>query len=155
MKEEDGAILGVDFGFKRVGLAICDPNRRLAVGLETLHGLSGRSLARAIRFIARQRNVHSVVIGHPCLFFQPTENDDTFYNVIDGIERLTLALKQMGFEVILWDEACTSSAVLSVRKRWKHITRIGSGSKKEGWVDAAAASLILQSYLDWYNTENT
>lgn len=60
-----GRILAIDFGEKRVGVAISDVERRLAVPLEVLERRSDRQVASAIAAIARREEVVSLVVGEP------------------------------------------------------------------------------------------
>ncbi len=133
----NGAILGVDYGTHWVGLAICDPERRLAVMLDTLIGFSDRRLSRAIMAIARLRQSQEIVIGYP-------NDGDIGGKVIKGITKLKGALERKGFHVILWDESYTSYAAISARREIP-----GANLKhQKKWIDSAAATFILQSYLD-------
>jgi len=143
-----GAILGVDYGLKRVGLAVSDENGRLAVGVGWLEGLSGRSLARRIKAEADKRNAKLVVIG------QPPEGARDSDRVAAGVDELTTALEKMGLDTERYDESYTTSTVLAERKKYG-----GKSSKPRGWIDEAAAILILQSYIDMlkstYSNGNT
>jgi len=132
-----GTILGIDYGLKRVGLAVSDENGRLAVGAGWLEGLSGRSLARRIKAEADKRNAKLVVIG------QPPEGVRDSDRVAAGADELAAALEKMGLETKRHDESYTTSTVLAERKKYG-----GKSSKPRGWIDEAAAILILQSYID-------
>ena len=57
--------LGIDFGEKRIGLAISDPAGRLALPLTTLERRNDRSALRQIAEIARQEGVERLVLGEP------------------------------------------------------------------------------------------
>jgi len=132
-----GALLGVDFGLKRVGLAFSDGIHRVAVGAGWLEGLSGRTLARAIKAAARQRKIETVIIG------RPPEGAREVEKVIAGVNALAASLSRMGLKVIWQDEDFTTARVLADRKKIG-----GKSSKPKGWVDEAAAILILQDYID-------
>ncbi len=136
-KGRRGAIFGVDYGLKRVGLAVSDPEGRVAVGAGRLEGLSGRALARAIGAAARSRGAEVVVIG------QPSGEGRGHEEVTSGTTALSAALERMGFEVAGWDESYTTAEALAARRRFG-----GRSSASKGWADEAAAILILQSYLD-------
>ena len=134
---ENEVILGVDYGLKRVGLAVGYLSQRMAVGAGWLEGLSGRSLARAVKAEAVKRGSGVVVIG------QPPEGARDNDRVIAGADSLVAALERMGMKVVRWDESYTTSAVISDRKKYG-----GKSSRPRGWIDEAAAILILQSYID-------
>ncbi len=134
---EPGAILCVDFGLKRVGLAVTDPRRRTAVGAGCIEGLSGRSLARAVRAEAAKRGVKVILIG------QPPQGARGVEPVIRGADALAEASRRFGLEVIRWDESYSTSEALAARRTYGGKSRAG-----RGWIDEAAAVLILRSYLD-------
>ncbi|MDP8239101.1 MAG: RuvX/YqgF family protein [Candidatus Hatepunaea meridiana] len=137
MSNISGAILGVDFGLKWVGLAVCDNRQTIAVGAGWLEDISGRSLARRIRIEAEERLAKTILIGQPPIGARNSER------VVAGANILAESLRKMGFEVIRWDESYTTAAVLTDRKRIG-----GKSSKPKGWLDEAAAILILQGYID-------
>ena len=136
-----GPILAVDFGLKRVGLAVCDPGRRVAVGAGYLEGISGRKLARAVKAEAIKRDAGTVLIG------EPPEGARGVEPVIKGADILANALQKWGFNVLRWDESYTTSSVLSTRRQYGGKSKTG-----KGWIDEASAVLILQSYLDYLHT---
>jgi putative Holliday junction resolvase len=133
--------LGVDFGTKRVGLAVSDPTGTLATPLETLSRRAGKRppLAEMER-IAKSLGVEHVVMGLP-LDLQGVENE-WCQEVRDVGRRLG---ERLGVGVSFVDERMTSvRAEREVRGAGlpKH-----EREKKER-VDAAAARGILQAWLD-------
>jgi putative Holliday junction resolvase len=133
--------MGVDFGTKRIGLAVSDPTNTVATPLDTLHRRAGKRppLARMAE-IAREFEVDRVVVGLP-LGLDGEENP-WCAEVRDLGARLG---ERIGAEVAFVDERMTSvraeravrSLGLSKRER-----------EQKGRVDAAAAQLILQAWLD-------
>ena len=57
--------LGIDFGEKRIGLAISDPEGRLALPLEVVERTDDRTAASAIAEIVEREEVTSLVVGEP------------------------------------------------------------------------------------------
>ena len=134
---DKGAILAVDYGLKRVGLAVCDPDRKVAVGAGMIENLSGRKLARAVYKEAVDRNAKVVLVG------LPPEGATDVEPVIEGADRLSNNLQKMGMEIWRWDESFTTFEALKSRRM------IGGKSKrKKKWVDEAAAVIILRTFLD-------
>lgn len=134
-------VMGVDYGRKRVGIAVSDPTGTLASPLETLTRRSGkRPPVAAISRLADREGVEHVVLGLP-LELDGTENEwcrevRDFGNAL--ATRLDLPLTFI-------DERLTS-----VRAE-EAMRAAGSGKairKDKGRVDSAAAALILQSFLD-------
>lgn len=60
-----GRLLGVDYGTRRVGLAVCDPDRRIASPLTTLERTDATRDAEALRRIVAEEQVVAVVVGLP------------------------------------------------------------------------------------------
>jgi len=137
-------ILGVDDGRRRIGLAISDPTGTLARPAETVTGhddpaAAAREVAAAIqRLEAGDEAVGAIVVGLP-LRLDGTPNEQTGHARALAAElgRLT------GLEIILQDERLTSREAesrLAVRERdWR---------VRKKRLDAAAAAVMLQEYLD-------
>ena len=133
----EGAILAVDFGLKRVGLAVCDPHRKVAVGAGLIVGKQGRALSRSVMAEAQRRNVMTLLIG------SPPEGAREVEPVIAGADILSRDLEKKGFEIKRWDESYTTSMALSIRRNIG-----GKGKKEKEWIDEASAIILLQSYID-------
>ena len=134
-------VLGVDFGERRVGLAVSDPTGTLATPVETLTRRAGKRppLAR-MEAVARALGVGRVVFGLP-LDLRGEEND-----WCAEVRRVGDALaRRLDVPIDYVDERMTSvRAERAVRS-----SGLPKGRREEkGRVDAAAAALILQSWLD-------
>lgn len=132
-----GRLLGVDFGLKRIGLAICDSEGRIAVGAGRIQGTNSKALIVKVIDEARSRGVQGVIVGQPNV---TRGNED----VIDGVTRLVDQLTKSGFQVATWSEAYTSAEALTARKYFG-----GKKSSDKSWTDEAAAIILLQDYLAW------
>ena len=62
---ERGALVGLDLGTKTIGVAVSDPDRRLATGVETLHRTAFKADAARLLAIAGERNAVGFVLGQP------------------------------------------------------------------------------------------
>jgi len=134
-------ILGVDFGTRRIGLAISDPTGTIAAPLPTITRRAGkRPPVQAIAEIAREWEAIDIVVGLPLT--SEGEESDWTREVRDFGTRLA---DRTGLGVAYLDERFTSARAervirsLGLKKRQRE--------QKER-VDAAAAVLILQAYLD-------
>jgi len=134
-------ILAIDFGLKRIGLAVSDALGITAQGLPTLHRTRLGDDLSAIQALAARYSVREVIVGDPRGHSgQPTAMASKAARFRDLLQ------KGLRLEVKLWDERLTSveanrllkSAGLSQGKRLKA-------------VDQVAATLLLQNYLDWRN----
>jgi len=131
-------IVSVDFGKKRVGIAIADPLRLFTQPFGTFS--PDRSLD-VLKEIHADEGIDTIVLGWP-LTLEGEEGAATrfvepFYN------RIRKALE--GVEIIKWDERF-SSEVARESIRSAGVGRKGRRDKAR--VDAAAAAVILQEYLD-------
>ncbi len=134
-------VMGVDYGRKRVGIALSDPTGTLASPLETLTRRAGkRPPVAAIGRVADREGVEHVVLGLP-LELDGTEND-WCREVRDFGEALAARLN---LPLTFIDERLSSV-------RAEEAMRAAGSSKAmrrdKGLVDSAAAAVILQSFLD-------
>lgn len=130
--------LGVDPGLKRVGLAASDEAGELASPHKTLLRKDDASLVRDLAQEARALGVAEIVMGLP-LRMSGEEGPEAL-----RAKRLARALeRESGLPVVLWDERLTTvSAERQLRSSGLR------GDKKKALIDQAAATLLLQSYLD-------
>jgi putative Holliday junction resolvase len=134
-------VIGIDFGKRRIGLAVSDPTGTIASPLETLKRRAGkRPPIGRLEEIVRAHGAERVVLGLP-LDLRGEEND--WCREIRSVgERLGTRL---GLPVDYIDERMTSVRAerairsLGLKKRQR---------EQKGRIDAAAAVLILQSWLD-------
>jgi putative Holliday junction resolvase len=132
-------LLGLDVGDKRVGIALSDESATLASGLDTLERVGPRKDLKAIAALVRQHGVSDVVVG------LPRNLDGSLgpqaQKVLQFMDELRPVVK---VPVVSWDERFTSAMATQ--------TLIEAGVSRrgrKGVVDKVAATLILQSYLDY------
>ena len=131
-----GALLAVDFGLKRIGLAVCDPDRLIASPLSTTDNDTGTD-ARFTELVTRSKFA-GIVVGLP-LHANGDESDMSRQARTFAIHLATLT----GLPVVMWDERCTSAAAEGVLREAKL-----NWKKRKGKVDRVAAQMILQSFID-------
>ena len=136
--------MGLDVGEKRIGIAISDATATLArpVGVLKAAGLSANTVtmvsAEIARLAAEDDPVSSIIVG------LPRRLDGSSSDMTSRVERFAADLgTRTGLPVVLQDERLTSREAesrLAVREKdWR--------VRKER-LDAAAAAIILQDYLD-------
>lgn len=134
-------ILGVDYGERRVGLALSDPTATIASPLPTLARREGkRPPVAPIARLAEEHGVEGIVVGLPLTL--EGEDSDWTREVRQFAEALA---QRTGLPVALEDERMTS-----VRAE-RAVRSLGLSKEKreeKERVDAAAATLILQAHLD-------
>ena len=131
-------ILSVDYGDRKVGVAVSDPLKIIATPLDTLRIQSPDEAVERIKVLNEEYKFECVVVGYPKNLkgekTKQTLKVDTF------IEKLSSAVS---CKIIEWDEVYTSSEA----KRILIQKGIKTGYNKE-LVDQMAARIILQEYLD-------
>lgn len=120
--------LGVDWGLKRVGLAVSDGEIASPLTILAITNLQD-GLQKMLSFIAREK-VEIVVIGKP--------EGESGKRVTGVVKKL----KQAGVEVREADEN------LSTKEAQEILIKMGVKQKSRRFDDAVAATLILQRYLD-------
>lgn len=120
--------LGIDYGRKRVGIALSEG--MLAEPLGVVNVSSVEDAACKIKDYLSRQKAERVVLG-----------------IVEGelkseIEHLGEILKKSGVAVCFFDETLTSVSAL------KQLISSGKSKKKRSRLDAAAAAVILQSFLD-------
>jgi putative holliday junction resolvase len=131
-------ILGIDYGTKRIGIAVSDPLRIIAKGVRTVQN-SPRALEE-ITNICREYDPEKIVVGYPL-----TLNGDAGASVQEVNKFIARLEAATHLEIVRVDERFTS--VIAQQ------TLIDMGVKKKqrqmkGTIDMIAAALILQNYLD-------
>lgn len=136
-----GRLLAVDWGQRRIGLALSDETQTLAQPLATLTRRAGKRfpMAQLLAQIDRHQVV-GIVVGLP-LNEAGAEGDAAHAAraLADDIKRRVGPTR----EVTLWDERMTTARVLAAVREMGGSTR---GRKAD--LDAMAAALLLQHYLD-------
>lgn len=131
-------ILGVDYGDARTGLAVSDPSGFLAGPVCVIHETDEAKILEKTAAQARALGVQCVVVG------LPRNMNGTFGPRAEKAQAFADALGQaLGVPVELFDERRTTITAAS------YMNETGTrGKKRKAVIDAAAATIILQDYLD-------
>ena len=130
-------ILAVDWGARRIGLAVSDPLGILASGLPTLHVRSEAEAVSLVADTAREVEVGSLVVGLP-LQLSGARGDSAV-----AAERFSRLLREAtGLPVFLYDERLTSA--LAQRRMHETGQRIRG---QKGKLDQGAAIALLEGWL--------
>lgn len=134
---EPGRVLGLDLGDARIGVAISDGGRRMAVPLGTVRTGAPQDV-KAVADLVAEHAVTLVVVGHPLQL--SGEAGERAYLA----ERFAEALRSLlPVEVRLQDER------LSTVEADRALREAGaSGRERRRAVDRSAATVILQAWLD-------
>jgi len=131
-------ILALDYGKKRIGLAVSDPLGFTAQGLETLQRTRLREDLAKLAAVAKEREVEMFLMGDPLRMSGEASRGS------QAVREFAAKLEQVsGLPVSFWDERLTSVEANRVLRE--------SGvslEKRRAAVDRMAAVLLLQSYLE-------
>jgi putative holliday junction resolvase len=130
--------LGIDFGLKRIGIAVSDPLHTFAYSLTTLQNDS--TLLKKLSDIIHSKNIKIIVLG------VPSDEKTSGTSIVNEVKKFKDQLiKEFNLDVIEWDETFTSvmakdRIIESVNKKKKR--------KNKELIDMNSASIILQEYID-------
>lgn len=130
-------ILGLDIGDRRIGVAISDPDGRLAVPLRILERRTDSLDAQAITELASREHVTSLVVGFPKSLDGSVGEQA---RKVEAFARQVAMAANLPLE--LWDER------LSSVQAQRAVARPKRKSARRAPIDDVAAAIILQSYLD-------
>jgi putative Holliday junction resolvase len=133
-----GRILGVDYGERRIGLAVSDALGLTAQPVGTVTVSSPREAAQAVEEAARRHEAVHVVFGLP-----RSLNGAIGPKARETIRFVAFFQRGSGIPASLWDERLTTVSAERVFDEANVSSR-----KRRGKVDTLAAQLLLQSYLD-------
>jgi putative Holliday junction resolvase len=131
-------ILGLDPGTKRVGVAISDELKTIATPLECIPAEPFKRLVARLKELIAARQVERIVVG------MPRNMDGSYGPAAARVQQFVAALQQaIDLPIQTWDERLTT--VMADRLLRQAELR---SPQRKAKVDAAAAALLLQSYLD-------
>lgn len=139
-------IMGLDFGSKTVGVAVCDPLGITAQTVETIVRKEENKLRQTyqrIEALIREYEITSIILGYPL------NMDDSIGERARKTEEFKAALeRRTGLPVILWDERLTTVEADEILME----SGVPRRDRKKV-IDQVAAGIILQSYLDAVESE--
>jgi putative Holliday junction resolvase len=130
--------MGIDYGEKRIGIAICDPLLTFAYPYTTLQNNS--TFFNSLSDIMKEKNIIKAVLGLPSSGFKSSLELSKM--VMKLKKEIELKLK---IEVVLWDEEFSSA--IAKEKILESVTK-KSKRKNRDLLDKHSAAIILQEYLD-------
>lgn len=135
-----GRLLALDVGERRVGVAVCDEGQRLATPLLVLERRSRLEDQARLQRIAQEQKVVGLLVGHPL------NADSSIGSQAQQAARYGARMATaLGLPWLLWDEYGSSQ---EAAQRLAHAPR----RRRQMALDAEAAAVILQDYLDRVRT---
>ena len=131
-------LLGLDLGSKRIGVSICDENRKIATPFKTFNFLNLENFIANIKKVITENNIKGLIIGNPL-------------NMDGGINKATQSVRdrakiishKTNLPVVLWDERLSTVAAEKIL-----IASDVSRKSRSKVIDKIAACYILQGCLD-------
>jgi putative Holliday junction resolvase len=133
-----GALVGLDLGTKTIGVAVSDPDRRLATGVETVQRKAFKADAARLLTIASERQAVGFVLGLP---INMDASEGPRAQSTRAFARNLSALTDLA--IAFWDERLSTAAV-----ERELIAQDVSRAKRAAVIDQHAAIFILQGALD-------
>ena len=132
-----GRALGIDFGTKRVGLALSDRSNIIASPYRTLNYVSEKDLITQLDTVVSENNIEILVLGLPINM----KGEDTVQT--KKVRNFKEILSTLQIPIVFEDERLSSvSAINSLI-----LQNVKTGHNKPE-IDKTAAAIILQQYLD-------
>jgi len=138
--------LGLDFGERRIGVALSDSEHLIASGLTTLDRRKQPDYLQSLEEIIRREKVQAIVVGYPLR----TDGEIKPGRKTEAVDVFVSALKtRFNLPVYLEDESFTSSmAADSLKQRGGKKKKPRDWIKAKAEIDRVAACYILQDFLD-------
>ena len=133
------AILGIDYGSKRMGLAVSDLSLMIATSYKILYRKELSQDLVELKKIISEKEIGAVVMG------LPLQMNGVEGAIAEEVRRFASLLNEnFNLPILLWDERLSSSAVENFLIKEVDLSR----KKRAKVLDASAAAYILQGALD-------
>lgn len=135
---DESRIMGLDYGRKRLGIAISDPLKTFAYSFTTIYNDKNKFFE--LKKIINEKFIIKIILGIP------NETKTSESSVVQEIKKFKSELEiKFKISVLLWDETYTSviakqQIIQSVKGKMKR--------RDKSLLDMNAAAIILQEYLD-------
>tara|TARA_B100000035_G_scaffold161309_1_gene137438 strand:+ start:116 stop:580 length:465 start_codon:yes stop_codon:yes gene_type:complete len=131
--------LAIDYGEKRIGLAVGNSVSRIASPLKTINNISSETSCEKILNEIKEWSIHKIIIGKPEIYSDQKINKkiDYFGNILK---------KSLDLDIIFYNEDFTSNSAQASLALQRKAGRKKRVNKEE--IDRIAASIILQSYFE-------
>jgi putative holliday junction resolvase len=136
--DNENRIMGIDYGEKRIGIALSDPLLTFAYAFTTLSNDS--TFLNKLYKIIEEKKINKIILGLPSDRFRSSKE----------LSQKVLKLKseietKKKIEIVLWDEEYSSA--IAKEKVIESVTK-KSKRKRKDLLDSHSAAVILQEYLD-------
>jgi putative pre-16S rRNA nuclease len=133
----EGRILAIDYGKKRIGLALSDPLLTFAYPFKTIS--NSVNLWKELTDLIKEKEVVKIILGYPL------KVDGGFSTITDEVIKFKRSLEQrVNCEILFRDERYTS---LIAKERILQSVTKKSKRREKGLIDQNSAAILLQDYL--------
>ena len=144
-----GPVLGLDFGERRIGVALSDAERMIATGLLTIDRKKQPDAFATLGELIAKKKATAIVVGYPLR----TDGVEKAGAKTEAVDAFVTELKErFGLPVYLEDEAFTSSMAADSLRGRRSASKRPKGPKdwarEKGEIDRVAVCYILQDWLD-------
>ena len=132
-------LIGLDLGSKRIGVAICDENQKIATPLKTINKSKFEDLINELEDIIKENNIKGIIIGNP--INMDGSSGPSSQSAIDFAKYIS---NNISIPVCMWDERLSTEGAFNLSSNLDI-----NVSKKVEKLDQNAASFILQGAIDY------
>jgi len=137
--ESKSRLLGIDPGFKNIGFAICDENKKIATPFKIIKKNKFEDLIKEMTQIIDENQIKGIIIGNPI------NMDGSLGKSSQSVMNLAKKLSNnITIPITLWDERLSSEASFKITKELGTNT-----SNRINKLDKNAAAFILQGAIDY------
>ena len=134
-------LIGIDLGTKRIGIAICDENQKIATPFKTLKKDKLSNLINQLKEGIEENDIEGIIIGNP------VNMDGTYGKASQSAKSISENIsKSINLPVCLWDERLSTVGAFNISSQLDI-----NVSKREKNIDQNAAAFILQGAIDYLN----
>ena len=132
-------LIGLDLGSKRIGVAICDDERKIATPFKTIEYRNMDYLLSELKVIIKENDIFAIIVGNPI------NMDGSFGKSAQSInDKAKIIGRELNVMIAMWDERLSTSGAFNISSNLDI-----NVSKKVEKLDENAASFILQGAIDY------
>ena len=134
-------LIGIDLGNKRIGIAICDENQKIATPFKTLNKIKLADLILDLKQIIEENDIGGIIIGNPINMDGTTgRSSQSAKDISENIS------KNINLPICMWDERLSTVGAFNLSGQLDI-----NVNKREKKIDQKAAAFILQGAIDFLN----
>ena len=134
-------LIGIDLGTKRIGIAICDENQKIATPFKTLKKNKLEDLIFDLKSIIQENDVKGIIVGNPI------NMDGSFGKSSQSARDISENIsKNINLPLCMWDERLSTVGAFNLTSQIDV-----NVNKREKKIDENAAAFILQGAIDFLN----